>query len=43
MAVVYVADELISKIISSGKDKTKFVREAIEDKIKQEIKEGNLE
>jgi len=36
MAVTYFPDELLIKIISAGYDKTKFVREAIEEKIKRE-------
>ena len=37
MAVIYVPDDLVSKIITSGKNKAKFVKEAIEEKLKREI------
>jgi len=36
MAMIYVPDELVSKIISSGKNKAKFVKEAIEEKLNRE-------
>ena len=35
MAIVYIADELIFQIREAGMDKTKFIREAIEEKLKE--------
>ena len=37
MATIYVPDEVIAKVIETGKDKQKFVKEAIEEKIEKEI------
>ena len=34
MAMIYVPDETISKVLVTGKDKQKFVKEAIEEKLK---------
>ena len=36
MATVYVPDEVISKVLVARKDKQRFVREAIEEKIERE-------
>lgn len=36
MAIVYVADELIFKIMKLEYDKSAFVREAIEEKLEKE-------
>ena len=36
MAMVYIADELIFRIKLLGEDKSKFVREAIEEKLDRE-------
>ena len=36
MAMIYVPDETISKVLVTGKDKQKFVKEAIEDKLERE-------
>ena len=38
MAMIYVADELIFKIMQLEKDKGTFVREAIEEKLEREIR-----
>lgn len=40
MSMVYIADELIFRIKLLGKDKSKFVREAVEEKLKKEEVEG---
>ena len=38
MAMIYVPDEVIAKVIATGYDKSKFVKESIEEKLKsQEI------
>jgi len=36
MATIYVPDETISKVLGTGKDKQKFVKEAIEEKLQKE-------
>ena len=36
MAMIYVPDEVIAKVIVTGKDKQKYVKEAIEDKLKKD-------
>ena len=36
MAMIYVPDETISKVLVTGKDKQKFVKEAIEEKLERE-------
>ena len=36
MAMIYVPDETISKVLVIGKDKQKFVKEAIEEKLEKE-------
>ena len=36
MAMIYVSDETIAKVIATGKDKQKYVKEAIEKKLKLE-------
>lgn len=38
MAMIYVPDELIAEILSSGYDKKVFVKEAIKKKIEKEIR-----
>lgn len=36
MAMIYVPDETISKVLVAGHDKQKFVKEAIEEKLKKD-------
>ena len=36
MAMIYVLDETIAKVIVTGKDKQKYVKEAIEEKLIKE-------
>ena len=36
MATVYVPDDRVSKILNSGKDKGKFVLEAIDEKLERD-------
>jgi len=36
MATIYVPDEVIAKVISTGNDKQKFIKEAIEEKLERE-------
>jgi predicted DNA-binding protein len=36
MAMIYVPDEVISKVLVTGKDKQKYVKEAIEEKLEME-------
>lgn len=36
MAMIYVPDGTIAKVIVTGKDKQKFVKEAIEEKLELE-------
>ena len=35
MAMIYVPDETIAKIIATGNDKQKFVKESIEEKLER--------
>ena len=37
MAMIYVPDELIHEILSSGNNKTVFVKEAIREKLNKEV------
>lgn len=37
MAVVYLPDELVARILATGKDKQLFVKEAVEEKLEKEI------
>ncbi len=36
MAVIYIPDELVAKVLATGKDKQLFVKEAIEEKLEKE-------
>ena len=36
MAMIYVPDETIAKVIATGNDKQKYVKEAIEEKLVKE-------
>ena len=36
MAMIYVPDETIAKVIVTGKDKQKFVKESIEEMLEKE-------
>ena len=38
MAMIYVPDETIAKVITTGNDKQKFVKEAIEEKLEGDLK-----
>lgn len=37
MAVVYIPDEIIARVIATGRDKQAFAKEAIEEKLEREI------